>query len=395
MTTITYFTAAIRIRPGNNFSTFNMSKNVVAILGITLGIVFGAVASSAVWQARVAKQEKYWMEIHSNTLASLSAQRAVDAMLNHDRVALHVILQDLTAPSHILAASIFDGEGELAVRSGLTNSQLTSYETKRYRTPIAISETIAGSLEIIVLDTERSERSALIFLTLVAAISATLIFYFIFVSLELGKALKNKLPDPRPENNDEANSKTIDDESELAPESIDAKAAVELELNFLNCHELKHQLTNQIYVQTFFRLEELIKKLSHFYRGQCLAFPRDQNDGRVCYRVRFPSCDSVDEARFRAICFLTLLRRLKRPEKFPLVFNGLIFCEEDRKINQLNSSVEIAIVEGENEIGAQLTSRIRYRVDSEGLAEITELLPPALELLELHQQQLLEEEACV
>ena len=83
-------------------------------------------------------------------VTAMTARQAMDATLNHDRLSLQILLEDITQHQAIINAAIYDVENKLIVQAGEATNQQNQNDIRHFSAPIALHDTIAGHVVLAV-----------------------------------------------------------------------------------------------------------------------------------------------------------------------------------------------------------------------------------------------------
>jgi uncharacterized membrane protein affecting hemolysin expression len=106
-------------------------------------------------------------------MATMAAQEAMDSTLNHDRLSLQILLEDITQHRIIVNAAIYDVEQKLIVQAGATEN-LTKDNVRHFSAPIALDNTISGNIVLAIDTTYPSSIHYTVVLILITSILASL-----------------------------------------------------------------------------------------------------------------------------------------------------------------------------------------------------------------------------
>ena len=88
-------------------------------------------------------QYRYVVDSFGQVMANMAARQAMDATLNHDRLSLQILLEDITLHQTIVNSAVYDVENKLIVQAGETGNQPREH-ISYFSAPIVLHDTISG-----------------------------------------------------------------------------------------------------------------------------------------------------------------------------------------------------------------------------------------------------------
>jgi len=116
------------------------------------------------------------IDSYGYSMTGMAARQAVDATLNHDRISLQVILEDIVKQQAVISATIHDVENNLLVQAGTAPStKIEIANSRQYHAPISLHNSLAGHVTLIIeIDPTAQQQTHWTFLLLASALLASL-----------------------------------------------------------------------------------------------------------------------------------------------------------------------------------------------------------------------------
>lgn len=324
------------------------------------------------------EHEQHLVQEYGQAMATMAANRAIDATLNHDLVSLQVILQDITDNPRALVASIKDVENHLLVQAGNTKALAQAVSPYTFQADIPLQDAVAGTVSVTL---EGAMADARVLFYGVAGVS-TLLMLMAVVSLAQMpaplilrpvKPQRAALPQPEPQ----------------APSSESAALfTAYLELRLVNLAVLQQQLSGDRIVQVLTRLEKSIVQILKLYPGRCRTAPTEGRAEGV-YRLEFTRPHSPLEAQQAAIRFASLALALNQHSQFQWVMQAVV-ADTAQGVAQCALNHRPAGVYGVFEQGfSSYWDDVIFYQEAEGIVQCLGFVPPLDDDL-LAQQEALE-----
>ena len=288
--------AFLRLKTANKW-ILELPLKIKRIPGLVVfcgGILLGVILTCFVVLPKINKQLVNAQTDYGQTLASLTAQRVINASFNNDLVSLQVILQDLVTQPHIVQATIHDVENKLLVQAGELRPLATTHSA--YTASIAIHDSISGYITVTLRNFTHHLDIIPKFLIAIALVCILLSS----LSLYQTQALE-WVTSPSRQMADNAATMLTDVNKNDAADEIEPIYVV---VHIKNHDVLKQQLTHETFNATFRKLEKIFRDVFALYNGR--EFHLQQN----YYILSFRNDDATNEAVFRAACSAFLIVEL-------------------------------------------------------------------------------------
>jgi uncharacterized membrane protein affecting hemolysin expression len=354
-------------------------------------IVLGIIGAWAYW-ANTGQNQQEQRHRYGQLLASSGARQAVTPAMQQDLVSLQAILHDLNQYPGVIGATIHDVENRLLVQSGFKPNQAIEGKRYTFTAPVALHNTIVGTLAVTLDLPNHTERDYLFFITWLCAVFTSLVVLGWSIHRQWWSQFKDKLPSA----NEIVTAvvekmPSIADIPEPEPE-LPKQVSVRLSLQITNMNKLYQQLNSESFANLLRRFDKQLHSVLQLYAGQ-----RQMLTGETLL-VDFIS-DSSYESAFRAVCTAQLLFNLAQKSPSPRLQLAAAVHELSAPVSDSKSLLRDFVVQNNNYLkpdkGEILISQALIDIE---LQEHIELLPdsgklvtikaPYQELLNKQEEQL-------
>ncbi len=242
-------------------------------------------------------------------MASMAAKQAMDATLNHDRLSLQILLEDLTQHPAIINAIIYDVDNKPIVQAGITGNQILN-NVRYFNAAIALHDTISGHVTLAINTAHPNSVRHTILLTLVTGLLAILAGLCLYRGTRqteiVGGDLKN-------------NSKRKEDEH---------AETILLTLDIANTSSLYRQLNSESRQQVIAQFNRHVEQALTLYEASLLYV------GANSIVLSFKQSDAEEyDAAFNAICCAYIICALnKEPSNFLLSINAYVHARPEETV---------------------------------------------------------------
>ena len=121
-------------------------------------------------------QYRHAINSFGQVMANMIARQAMDATLNHDRLSLQILLEDITFDQIVVTSAIYDVENKLIVQAGETGNHLPNH-IQHFSAPIVLHDTMSGHV-VLGIDTAHPDsiRYPVILLLISGLLASTSVF---------------------------------------------------------------------------------------------------------------------------------------------------------------------------------------------------------------------------
>ena len=263
-------------------------------------------------------QYRHMTNSFGQIMATMAAQQAMDATLNHDRLSLQVLLEDITQHQTIVNAAIYDVEHKLIVQAGATRNQPQGY-LHYFSAPIALHDTISGHVVLAIDGAHPSGIRYTVLLVLVTSVLASLAVFCLYRGMVRVTATDSRIKQP-----------TADHLS--SNDGSNAKNTTLLTLDIKNINALYQRLNDDSRKKAINQLHQHIQKALSLYNGTVTYI------GSSSIVLSFKKHGfEQHHAIFNAICCGYIVSQLNRKlSNFPLSLTAYIHSMPDKTVTKKN-----------------------------------------------------------
>jgi hypothetical protein len=288
------------------------------------------------------QQQQQLIRYHGQIINKLTVNQLATTMANNDLIGMQSLLQRLTQQKSIVNAVISDVNNNVMVQSGTVSGRLlASHES--FTTPIAIDNSLLGSLTTTVDIEFRPNRWLLSVIIIGSLLPFILLSWYLFKNHLIAKVITSTSTD------------TIQEISE----ATDAKTTQTYSLLLIQLHGLD-KISKQLNAAARNKEFEILDKLLHdsitLYSGEKIAL----NQG--CIVLKF---SDKDKYIFNAICCAYLLLEAAKKMRLLIKLSATCYCSS----NTLSPQQEIPQLINLSQVGKILinSTNLDYHLIEERL----------------------------
>jgi uncharacterized membrane protein affecting hemolysin expression len=266
-------------------------------------------------------QYRHMTNSFGQIMATMAAQQAMDATLNHDRLSLQILLEDITQHRTIVNAAIYDVEHKLIVQAGTTGNQPQSY-VRHFSASIALHDTISGHVVLAIDSAHPSGIRYTVLLVLVTSVLASLAVLCLYRGMIRVTTTDSKIKQPNADHlgsNDKNNT----------------NGTILLTLDIKNVNTLYQKLNSDSRKKAINQLHQHIQKALSLYNGTVIYI--GSSSVVLSFKVLSFKKHGFQQhhAVFNAICCGYIVSQLNRKlSDFPLSLTIYIHSTPDKTIER-------------------------------------------------------------
>lgn len=334
-------------------------RKLPPVLCLSLGGLLGLLLAAFVVGKRAEQQTTQLFAEYGNSLAYLTAQRAVDSAIKRDLLALHALLQDVVVQERVLFATISDVDGSLLVQAG---DPFWPGKHAEFSAAIALQDNSAGSVTVGLTQVFQGEQAV------TWAITGTALLLLLMAALALYESydeawwlVRRRLPrrQPKPPPGLDAIEHEPDEHDEsfapAQPYPAEHAARCVLTLSALNAKALEQTISGSLFEAVVAEFDQKLSHVVSLYGGKIT----DHGPPVQGKRVEFYADERTSEALFQSVCAAHLLNALLQDRKFRFRLNAYasvngnvgvikregIFCENVETSEFLSARLDVEEIE--------------------------------------------------
>ena len=282
--------------------------------------------------AYVANQGQHFQYRHAinnfgQIMANMVARQAMDATLNHDRLSLQILLEDITLDQAIINSAIYDVENKLIVQAGETGNYPQSH-IQHFSAPIALQDTISGHVVLAINTSHPDSIRYPVILILISGLLAGAAVFCLYRGINQSPFLKDKEEDKPLKNS------TSDEEESTGNQTILLTLTIE------NFDDLYQKLNSDSRKKVIDKLFQHVQKALSLYNGD-LVYVGSATIVLSFRKRNFTQDDfEINNTIFNAACCGHIICELnKKQSNFSIVLAARIHHTPEKAITKELSSL--------------------------------------------------------
>ena len=270
-------------------------------------------------------QYRHAINSFGQVMANMIARQAMDATLNHDRLSLQILLEDITFDQIVVTSAIYDVENKLIVQAGETGNHLPNH-IQHFSAPIVLHDTMSGHV-VLGIDTAHPDSIRYpIILLLISGLLASTSVFCLYRGINQIQPVKDK------EEKKSVKNSTTDEEEAIGNQSV------LLTLSIKNFDDLYQKLNSDSRKRIIDKLFRHVQKALRLYNGD-LVYIGSATIVLSFKKNHFAQDDlEINNAIFNAACCGYIVCKLnKQQSNFSIALEARIHHTPEKAITKERS----------------------------------------------------------